>query len=126
MLEGGHAAVQAEEDVVGTSQVRELEKRVGDLERMLGKKTMEPEILREALDLARPKNGPRLCCRKAIPRTIPNERYCPHTGRLQVQPDRRVSKPSKPRGPYRKADDVAHPHSGLKFRSPREFLRLSA
>ena len=35
--------------------VRELEKRVRDLERMLGKKTMEAEILKEALDLARPK-----------------------------------------------------------------------
>ena len=28
VLEGGHAAVQADEDVVGTSRVRELEKRV--------------------------------------------------------------------------------------------------
>lgn len=55
MLEGGHAAVQADEDVVGASQVRELEKRVRDLERMLGKKTMEAEILKEALDLARQK-----------------------------------------------------------------------
>jgi transposase len=55
MLEGGHAAVQADEDVVGASHVRELEKRVRDLERMLGKKTMEAEILKEALDLARPK-----------------------------------------------------------------------
>ena len=55
MLEDGHAAIQADEDVVGASQVRDLEKRVRDLERMLGKKTMEAEILREALDLARPK-----------------------------------------------------------------------
>lgn len=55
MLEGGHTAVQADEDIVGASQVRELEKRVRDLERMLGKKTMEAEILKEALDLARPK-----------------------------------------------------------------------
>jgi transposase len=55
MLEGGQAAVQADEDVVGASQVRELEKRVRDLERMLGNKTMEAEILKEALDLARPK-----------------------------------------------------------------------
>jgi transposase len=55
MLEGGHAAVHADEDVVDASQVRELEKRVRDLERMLGKKTMEAEILKEALDLARPK-----------------------------------------------------------------------
>ena len=55
MLEGGHAAVQADEDVVGTSRVRELEKRVRDLERLLDRKTMENEILKEALDVARPK-----------------------------------------------------------------------
>ena len=55
MLEGGQAAIQADEDVVGASRVRELEKRVRDLERLLGRKTMETEILKEALDLARPK-----------------------------------------------------------------------
>lgn len=55
MLEGGQAAIQADEDVVGTSRVRDLEKRVRDLERLLGRKTMEAEILKEALDLARPK-----------------------------------------------------------------------
>jgi transposase len=55
MAEGGHVAVAADEDVVGTSQVRELEKKVRELERLLGKKTMEVEILREALDTARVK-----------------------------------------------------------------------
>lgn len=55
MLEGGATAVQADDDVVGVARVRELEKRVRDLERMLGKKTMEVEILKEALDLATPK-----------------------------------------------------------------------
>ena len=51
MLEGGHAAVQADEDVVGASRVRDLEKQVRDLERQ----TMENEILKEALAVARPK-----------------------------------------------------------------------
>ena len=55
MLEGGHTAVEADEDVVGASQVRDLEKRVRELERLLGRKTMEAEILKEALALARPK-----------------------------------------------------------------------
>ena len=55
MLEGGHAAVDADEDVMAASQVRELEKRLRELERMLGKTTMEAEILREALEHARPK-----------------------------------------------------------------------
>jgi hypothetical protein len=50
MLEGGLQAVQADEDVVGTSRVRELERRVRELERLLGRKTMEVEILKEALD----------------------------------------------------------------------------
>jgi transposase len=50
--------------VVGTSTVRELEKRARDLERLLGRKTMEVEILKveilkEALNLARAKK-PRL------------------------------------------------------------------
>lgn len=57
MLEGGATAVQADDDVVGASRVREIEKRVRDLERMLGKKTMEAEILKEALDFAAPKKS---------------------------------------------------------------------
>ena len=55
MLEGGLQAVEADEDVVGTSRVRELERRVRELERLLGRQTMEVEILKEALDVARVK-----------------------------------------------------------------------
>ncbi|SEP42242.1 Transposase and inactivated derivatives [Methylobacterium sp. UNC300MFChir4.1] len=55
MLEGGHQAVHADEEVVGTSRVREFERRVRDIESLLGRKTMEVEILKEALDLARTK-----------------------------------------------------------------------
>lgn len=76
MLEGGREAVAADEDVVGTSRVRELEKRVRDLERLLGRKTMEVEILKEALDVARTKNR---CCRScpgAIRRAVRDEGRC--------------------------------------------------
>ena len=38
MLKGGLQAVQADEDVVGTSRVRELERRVRELERLLGRR----------------------------------------------------------------------------------------
>ncbi|GAN74611.1 transposase [Acidiphilium multivorum AIU301] len=55
MLEGGATAVQADDDVVGVARVQELEKRVRDLECLLGRKTMEAEILKEALALAAPK-----------------------------------------------------------------------
>ena len=57
MQEGGFQAVAADEDVVGTSRVRELERRVRQLECPLGGKTPENEILREALELARPEQA---------------------------------------------------------------------
>ena len=49
MSEGGATAVGSDEPVVGNSEVRKLEERVRELERLLGRKTMENEILREAL-----------------------------------------------------------------------------
>ena len=42
-------AVGKNEPVVGASEVRKLEDRVRELERLLGRKTMEVEILKEAL-----------------------------------------------------------------------------
>jgi transposase len=53
MSEGGKEAVRADEDVVPASEARRLEERVRELERLLGRKTKEVEILTEALDLAR-------------------------------------------------------------------------
>jgi transposase-like protein len=55
MSEGGKEAVRADDEVVAASEVRRLEERVRDLERLLGRKTMEVEMLKEALDLARAK-----------------------------------------------------------------------
>ena len=58
MAEGGFEAVRADGDVVPASRLREVEAKVRDLERLLGRKTMEVEILREALDQARSKKLP--------------------------------------------------------------------
>ena len=55
MTEGGHEAVRADDDVVPAADVRRLEERVRELERLLGRKTMEVEILEEALELSRSK-----------------------------------------------------------------------
>ena len=55
MSEGGVTAVRSDEPVVGNSEVRKLEERVRELERLLGRKTLEVEILREALAKARSK-----------------------------------------------------------------------
>jgi len=53
MSEGGKVAVQADDQVVRASEARALKKRVRELERLLGKKTMEVEILKEGIKIAR-------------------------------------------------------------------------
>ena len=55
MAEGGKEAIRVGEDVVGSSEVKALEKRIRELERVLGKKTLENEILREAVKVAHEK-----------------------------------------------------------------------
>jgi transposase len=55
MTEGGKEAVRSDDEVVASAEVRALEKRIRDLERVLGKKTLENEILREALKIAQEK-----------------------------------------------------------------------
>jgi transposase len=55
LSEGGAAAVESDEPVVGTSEVKKLEDRIRELERMLGRKTLEAEILRETLAKANSK-----------------------------------------------------------------------
>ena len=66
MSEGGKEAVRADDEVVAASELRRLEERVRELERLLGRKTMEVEILKEALDLARAKK-PTLLSRSPAP-----------------------------------------------------------
>jgi len=55
MREGGLSAIKANEPVIGASEVRQLKNRIRELERLLGKKTMEYEILKEAIEIAREK-----------------------------------------------------------------------
>jgi len=55
MHEGALSAVGAEESVVPLSEVKALKTRIRELERLLGRKTMEAEILKEALEIAREK-----------------------------------------------------------------------
>jgi transposase len=55
MLEGGSVAVTGDDSVTSNKAVREMEARVRELERQLGRKTLEVEILKEALDKSRSK-----------------------------------------------------------------------
>lgn len=53
--EGALTAVQAGESVVPASELAAARAEIAQLERMLGKKTMETEILKEAVEIARSK-----------------------------------------------------------------------
>lgn len=55
MLEGGSIAVTGDDSVTSNKTVREMEARIRELERHLGRKTLEVEILKEALGKSRSK-----------------------------------------------------------------------
>ncbi len=65
MLEGGSVAVAEDDDVTSNKVVRQLEDRIRELERALGRKTLEADILREALDKSRVKK-PTLLARSPL------------------------------------------------------------
>lgn len=50
--QGALTATQSEEPVVPASEYRLLQSQVRELQRLLGKKTMEAEILKEALEVS--------------------------------------------------------------------------
>ena len=55
MEEGALKGISCGEEVVAKSQIKELEKRIRYLERLLGRKTEEVEILKEAVRIGREK-----------------------------------------------------------------------
>jgi transposase len=55
MEDGGQRALDAGEAVLPESEAKMLRAKVRELERLLGKKTMEAEILKEAMEIARAK-----------------------------------------------------------------------
>ena len=65
MREGALVAVGADEHVVPASEVKLLKNQIRELERLLGKKTMEAEILRDAIRIAQEK---KLLLRMPLPK----------------------------------------------------------
>jgi hypothetical protein len=51
------SAVQSDEEVVPASEVKQLRTRIRQLERLLRKKILEDEVLKEALEVTREKNA---------------------------------------------------------------------
>jgi transposase len=52
MAEGGKEAIRVDEEVVGSSEVKILEKRIRELKRIWSMKTLANEIVREAVKVA--------------------------------------------------------------------------
>jgi hypothetical protein len=88
--EGGLSALKADESVVGTSEVKQLKGRIRELERILGRKTLEVEILQEALEIAHEKNG--LRGSRPCPKAIPGEDGVPRieNGPIEFSPKTEV------------------------------------
>nr|WP_272942924.1 transposase [Idiomarina xiamenensis] len=55
MQDGDMYAIQAGDEVVSAAEHKALQKKVKQLEQLLGRKTMKTEILKEALEIAPPK-----------------------------------------------------------------------
>ena len=103
MAEGGTVAVSSDDDVIAAPEARRLEERMRELERLLGRKTMEHEILREALARARAKTD--LAASVAATGRFPMSRVAEM---LQVSRSlyERQRGQAKSRGSYAKADDA--------------------
>jgi len=50
--QGALTATSAQEEVVAASEYRALQNQIRELQRLLGKKTLEAEVLKEALEVA--------------------------------------------------------------------------
>ena len=99
MLEGGTIAVQSDDSVTANRTVRQCEARARELERQLGRKTLEVEILKGEAEMENDpvnhfpaerwtshgqKNRPCLCARRD--RTVRHERGGDCVGRVAFEP----------------------------------------
>src|SRR3978361_300368 len=70
--QGALTAAGSEEEVVPASDYRALQNQLRDAHRLLGKKTIEAEILKEALEIAGGQKN--ICCARSLrPRAISDE-----------------------------------------------------
>ncbi len=104
MLEGGSVAVAGDDDVTSNRQVREMETRIRELERQLGRKTLEVEILKEALERSRQKKRACSCTRRC--RRLSGEPGRQDARGRALDGVRPPYRRTRTRGPYAKADDA--------------------
>ncbi|WP_244426287.1 IS3 family transposase, partial [Rhizobium mesoamericanum] len=105
LSEGGAAAVDSDEPVVGNSEVKKLEDRVRELERILGRKTLENEILREA-PVQSPVKKTDIAADLVAEGRFPMKAVADTLGVSRSNLIERLKGKSKPRGPYHKVEDA--------------------
>ena len=106
MLEGGSIAVTGDDSVTSNKTVREMEARIRELERQLGRKTLEVEILKEALDKSRSKKTD-LACAVAQTGCFPMKAVAETLGVSRSNLHDRQNGGTKPPRSYHKAQDAA-------------------
>ncbi len=109
---GALSAVGAGEEVVPASEYRALQHQVRELQRLLGKKTLENEVLRDALELAQPK-------KRLLRSPSPARGDMPQRRSLILSVWPALILPSRRRrsGPYSVAVDDRSPRRSLSPRS---------
>lgn len=148
VAQGGVTAAGSGEEIVPASDYRVLQNQVRELHRLLGKKTLEAEIPKEALDLAGGSKtataAAAVCAEGRLPIKNLSEMIAVSRANLiehlQERPKRCIGRPSQP-GDYGRVSprpDAAtdryasaiilvhhynevHPHEALENRSPHEF-----
>jgi len=130
MLEGGGIAVSGDNSVTSNRTVREMEARICEFERQLGRKTLEVEILQEALDKARSKK--RSCMRCRRDREVSGDDGGKNPGRVALQPEhalgrRHQAASALSQGARRGAVAADRAAGGAaRFRPCREYPSLSS
>lgn len=115
MLEGGSVVLAGDDDVTSNRQVREMDNRMRELERQLGRKTLEVGILKEALERSRPKKRPCSCTRRC--RRLSDEPGRQHAGRRTLD---------GLRPPDRQHQDVRALHQGRRRGSAARIRQIAA
>ncbi len=106
MLEGGSVAVSEDDAVTSNKVVRQMEDRIRELERQLGRKTLEAEILREAFDKSRSKKAD-LARAVAAEGRVPVKAVAETLDVARSNLIDRLKGRAKPRRRYQKAQDAA-------------------
>jgi hypothetical protein len=117
--------IRADDEVVSKAEIRAWRQQVKELQRVLGKKTLENEILREAVKVAHEKNLSRIC--RCCPTEICREPGSTDSGCVPIAADRAAERQEKaaiglPNG---RGCQPARPASNLRARRmpPRKSLR---